>query len=166
MVCTFVFSFSKEAFSPNSPSFRFLSFFLLNVLVIYRRKIFLVFSFLRLCFITCNYHFANITSTEFKKNCESALATNFGRRISSSRWEPRLYCIYWKRYCKTFYEIFCKVEYVVNRHHWLFWNTLKTLLWVNLCKNNNFFHQKQPISINCHPCLSFFRRLKLIKMYR
>ena len=72
--------------------------------------------------------------------------------------------------CEIFHKIFCgifrKVDYIAYEHHWLFWNPLKTLPWVNLCKNNHYFDQKQSISITCQPCLSFIRGSKLIKMYR
>ena len=72
--------------------------------------------------------------------------------------------------CKIFRKMFCgiihKVDYIAYEHHWLFWNALKILLWVNLCKNNHYFDQKQPIFIIYQHCLSLFRRSKLIKMYR
>ena len=67
---------------------------------------------------------------------------------------------------KIFWEKFRKVEFIKREHHWLFWNVLKTLLWVNLCKNNHYFDQKQPISITCQSCWSLFRGSKLIKMCR
>ena len=56
--------------------------------------------------------------------------------------------VFWEIFCKIFCEISSKVEHVAYQHHWLFWNMLKILLWVNLGKNNHYFNQKQPISIN------------------
>ena len=61
----------ERCLSLSFPLVRFLSFFLINVLKIYRREIFLVFSFLLLlllCFTSSNNHFTNITITEFEKN--------------------------------------------------------------------------------------------------
>ena len=37
------------------------------------------------------------------------------------------------QFLTVFCEIFRRVDYIAYEHQWLFWNVLKTLLWVNLC---------------------------------
>ena len=54
----------------------------------------------------------------------------------------------------VFCEIFRKVECIAYEHHWLFSNTLKTFLWINLCKNNHYFDQTQLISTPYKSCWS------------
>ena len=47
------------------------------------------------------------------------------------------------------------------------WTSLTVLKRVKYTSLGQFVHKnKQPISIACQPCLSLFRRSKLIKMYR
>ena len=57
MESTFVFSFLKEGFNINFPSLRFLSVLSSDVLTLYKRELFLNFSF----FMAMLYHFTTIT---------------------------------------------------------------------------------------------------------
>ena len=62
MESTFAFSFLKEVLNPDFPSSRFLSVLNSYVLILYKRRLFLIFLFYGHSLLLCNYNFTNITN--------------------------------------------------------------------------------------------------------